>query len=175
MVEARAKLRNVGISPKKMRLVVDAIRGLAVPQALARLQVIFKRSAPVVAKLLKSAVANAQGKYEVQIEDLLVKSIMVDKARDMKRWRPAAFGSAHAFRKHSSHLEIMVVSRAGAKFSSKDKKQEKIETVDLTKTDKKAPTHSLDTKAKNTEGHKKIFSRGTKLAKGKDNLNVKKG
>lgn len=174
MVEATAKLKNIGLSPKKIRLVADTIRGLAVPKALARLQVIFKRSAPVVAKLLQSAVANAQNKYDVQADDLLVKSIMVNKAVDMKRWRPAAFGSAHPFRKHSSHVEIVVVSREGANFSAKNKTEGKIETVDLTKTDK-APSHSPDPKPKAVTGPRKIFGRGTRLAKGKDNLNVKKG
>lgn len=174
MVEAKAKLSRVGISPKKIRLVADAIRGLDVPTALARLEVVFKRSAPVIAKLVKSAVANAQNKFDVKTEDLMIKTIMVDKSFDLKRWRPAAFGSAHPLRKHSSHVEIVVASRAGAVTNVKEQKEEKIDTVDLTKTEKKAAGPSVDT-TKKKENRFHLPKRGTKIAKGKDNINVKKG
>lgn len=175
MVEARAKLKKVGISPKKIRLVADAIRGLAVPQALARLQVIFKRSAPVVGKLLNSAVANAQNKFDIKPEDLFVKTIFVNKSYDLKRWKPAAFGTAHPFKKHSSHIEILVASKEGVAIIAREKKEGVIETVDLTKTDKKAPGHTAEAKVKGVDNKRYLPARQTKIAKGKDNINVKKG
>ncbi|PWB38425.1 MAG: 50S ribosomal protein L22 [Parcubacteria group bacterium] len=174
MPEAKAKLKNIGLSPKKIRLVADVIRGQAVPQALARLQVVFKRSAPIVAKLLNSAVANAQNKFDVKAEDLFVKSIIVNKSVDLKRWKPAAFGTAHPFRKHTAHVEIVVASKEGAAVTVKEKTEQKIDTVDLTKTDKRVHGPVTDTKTK-VEAKKGFFGRQTKLAKGKDNLNVKKG
>lgn len=175
MIEARAKLKNVVLSPKKIRLVADVIRGLAVPQALARLQVVFKRSAPVVAKLLKSAVANAQNKFDIKPEDLFVKSILVNKSFDLKRWKPAAFGTAHPFRKHTAHVEILVASKEGVAISVREKKEQKIETVDLTKTEKRAPGVAAEIKTKKVETKRSFFGRQTKIAKGKDNINVKKG
>lgn len=175
MVEARAKLKSVRLSAKKIRLVADAIRGMAVPAALARLQVIFKRSAPVLAKLLNSAVANAQNKFDVKAEDLYVKSIMVDKSFDLKRWRPAAFGSAHPFRKHTAHVAIVVASQTGVQAAPKVKEQAKIETVDLTKTEQKVHGEAKAVPAKSGTDKKGWFGRGIKRAKGKDNINVKKG
>ncbi len=147
MVDAKAKLKHVGISSKKIRLVADAIRGLDVAVALHRLPVMFKKSAPVVEKLLKSAVANAVNKYEVKPEDLYIKSIVVDKAMDLKRWRPAAFGSAHPLRKRSAHISIIVATKEGVEVKTKDKKETVVETVDLTKMDKKPSVKSAATKA----------------------------
>lgn len=135
MIEATAKLKNARISPKKARLVANAIRGLSVSDALVRLPVIFKQSAPMIDKLLKSAVANAQDQYEVKAEDLLIKSIIVNKGMDLKRWQPAAFGRAHPFKKHFSHIEIVVVGKEGIKGKQKEKSKE-VETIKLSEVDK---------------------------------------
>lgn len=144
-MEVKAKLKNIRISPKKMRLVADAIRGLAVPTALDKLPVVNKKSAPVLEKLVKSAVANVMDRYDgVKEEDLIIKSIIVNKAMDLKRWRPAAFGRAHPFRKHGSHVELSLTAKEGVKAAPRVKKQAEVETVDLTKKEK--PTESSDKK-----------------------------
>ncbi|MBT4349883.1 50S ribosomal protein L22 [bacterium] len=158
-MEARAKLRHVRVSPKKARLVASAIRGLSVSEALLRLPVINKASSPIVEKLLKSAVANATDLYEVKAEDLIIKSIMVNKSLDLKRWRPAAFGRAHPFRKHSSHIDIVVQVKEGVKVAKKDKKQ-KVETVKLSEIEKSAKDDpSADAQGKDKS--KKLFGRKT--------------
>lgn len=138
MIEVQAKLRNAKISPKKVRLVAGAIRGLGVAKAQERLQVIFKKSAPVVAKLLQSAIANAKNRYEVNEADLVVKSITVDQGRDLKRWRPAAFGRAHPFSTHYCHITLVLGLKAGATAKLLDTKTAPVETVDLTKVENKA-------------------------------------
>ena len=135
MIEAKAKLKNLRMSAKKVRLVADSIRGAEVNVALDRLQVLHKKSSPIIAKLIKSAVANANDRYDVKQEDLLVKTIIVNKGMDLKRWRPAAFGRAHPFRKHSCHIELVLDTKEGIKVVAKEKKTEDIETVDLTKID----------------------------------------
>jgi len=176
MVEAKAKLNHVSISSKKIRLVADAIRGLDVAVALHRLPVMFKKSAPVVEKLLKSAVANAVNKYEVKPEDLFVKAIMVDKAMDLKRWRPAAFGSAHPLRKRSAHISITVATKEGVEVKAKDKKEVAVETVDLTKMDKKSATKTTVVKS-GSKASAKIKDAVKKLnteSKKPDNSKVKK-
>lgn len=173
MIEVKAKLKHIRISPKKMRLVADAIRGLDVLSAQERLAVIFKRSTPVILKLLKSAIANAVDRFEVKEGDLVIKSIFVNKGVDLKRWRPAAFGRAHPFRKHSSHVEIILTTKEGVKAKAKDKKKEEVETVDLSKTGKKV--------AKGKKEDKKIGKVDTKgkqtatFAKAKDKSKVKTG
>ena len=124
MVESKAKLKNLRISSKKVRLVADAIRGMDVVAALAKLPITFKKSSPVIEKLLKSAVANAIDKHGVKEEDLKIKSIVVNKAMDLKRWKPAAFGRAHPFRKASSHVEIVLETKEGVKVTTKKKVKE---------------------------------------------------
>ncbi|MCB9802501.1 50S ribosomal protein L22 [Candidatus Nomurabacteria bacterium] len=135
MIEVKAKLSNLRISAKKARLVVGAIRGLSVSEALFRLPVIFKKTAPVVEKLLKSAVANAVDQYDLKVEDLVIKSIIVNKGIDLKRWIPAAFGRAHPFRKHSCHIEVVLTVKDGVKVEKKIK-DTKVETVKLADLDK---------------------------------------
>ncbi len=137
MIIVKAKLNNIRISSKKVNLVADAIRGLDVVSALHRLQVLFKKSSPVIEKLLKSAIANAIDRYNVKEEDLIIKSIVVNKGMALKRWKPAAFGRAHPFKKHSSHIAIELTVKEGVKAELKQKDKKEIETVDLTKTDKK--------------------------------------
>ncbi|RJR10310.1 50S ribosomal protein L22 [Candidatus Parcubacteria bacterium] len=173
MVESKAKLKHVRISARKIRLVAGAIRGLDVVNALERLQVIFKKSSPVVEKLLKSAIANAVDKYDVKEEDLRIKSIVVDKAMDLKRWKPAAFGRAHPFRKASSHITIVLETKKGVKASAKAKEKREIETVDLTKTDQK-PSSNADHKKVSDSGSKKSVKESHAGA-AKDKSKVKKG
>ena len=177
MIEAKAKLKHVRISSKKMRLVADAIRGLEVTAALERLQILFKKSSPVLEKLLRSAVANATDRFNVKEEDLVIKSIMVNKGMDLKRWKPAAFGRAHPFRKHSSHVDIVLTTKEGVKATIKEKKKEEIETVDLTKTDKKAPAGSKAEGKSVKEGKKTQAPAKPQASAGKSkgNINVKKG
>lgn len=153
MVETRAKLKQVRISPKKMRLVADAIRGLDVNVALAKLPIIFKKSSPIIEKLLRSAIANAIDKYDVSANDLKIKSIMVNKGIDLKRFKPAAFGRAHPIKKHASHVEIVLVTKDGVKAVIRDKKVAELETVDLTKTSKakKSDEKELKEKVKETK------------------------
>ena len=158
-MEARSKLKHVRVSAKKARLVADAIRGLSVSEALLHLPVMNKKTSPIVEKLLKSAAANAADLYDVKIEDLVIKSIMVNKSMDLKRWRPAAFGRAHPFRKHSSHIDIVVQVKDGVKVTKKDKTQE-VETVKLADIEKSAKDDKGDKKEDKKE--KKSFGRKVK-------------
>lgn len=176
MIECKAKLNNTRISPKKMRLVVDAIRGLSALEALSRLEVIFKTSAPVISKLLRSAMANAKDRYNVKDEDLIIKNIIVNKGIDLKRWKPAAFGRAHPFRKHSSHVELVVTVKEGVKIVTKEKVKSEIETVDLTKIDKKviSAKNKDDKKIKDVKKEKNT-AKQVQSGKLKGNINVKKG
>ncbi len=171
MIEAKAKLKHLRMSAKKVRLVADAVRGMDVNVALDRLQVINQKSAPIIAKLIKSAVANANNKYDVKQEDLVVKTIIVNKGMDLKRWRPAAFGRAHPFRKHSCHIELALDNKEGVKVVTREKKQETIDTVDLTKTDQKAKSTDIkDDKKFNKQNAKQKaagFMSGAKKDKGK--------
>lgn len=112
--KAYARLRNVPTSPRKMRLVVDLIRGKEVNLALDILKFSTKEASRSVEKLLLSAVANWKEKNEGQrLEDagLYVKEAYVDSGRILKRLRPAPQGRAHRIRKRSNHVTILVDSK----------------------------------------------------------------
>jgi len=112
--EYRAVLKNCPTSPRKMRLVVDMVRGMEVNKALDVLKFSSKDASKRVEKLLMSAIANWQTKNEntrLEDSDLYVKTITVDGGRMLKRLRPAAQGRAHRVRKRSNHVTIFVDSR----------------------------------------------------------------
>jgi large subunit ribosomal protein L22 len=110
-MEARAILRNVPTSPRKMRLVADMIRGQKVSRALALLKFQPNAASPVLHKVLLSAVANWQQlNVDAKIEDtdLVVKTVFVDGGRMLKRLRPAPQGRAHRVRKRSNHITLVI-------------------------------------------------------------------
>jgi large subunit ribosomal protein L22 len=112
-MEAIAKLKDFPTSPRKVRLVADLVRGKKVSQALSILSFQPQAAAPVIKKVLLSAVANwQQGNEEAKIEeaDLVVKTIFVDGGRMLKRLRPAPQGRGHRIRKRSHHLTVVVDS-----------------------------------------------------------------
>lgn len=112
-MEAVAKLNNYPTSPRKMRLLADLIRGLEVEKALSILQFNPKHPAMPMHKLLKSAINNWEQKnIDEKVEDaeLIVKTIMVDCGRVIKRMRPAPQGRGYRIRKRSNHVTIIVDS-----------------------------------------------------------------
>jgi len=113
-MEAVAKLRNCPSSARKMRLVADIVRGESVEKALNILRYSKKHASRDVEKLLASAIANWEQKNESAAEDasLVVKTITVDGAGMIKRFRPAPFGRPHRIRKRSNHLTIVVDSKS---------------------------------------------------------------
>jgi large subunit ribosomal protein L22 len=108
-MEAVAKLRNYPTSPRKMRLLADLIRGMAVEKALAELEFNPKHPAVPLRKLVLSAISNWKQKNEGGDESaLIVKTIMVDGARVLKRMRPAPQGRGYRVRKRSNHVTVIV-------------------------------------------------------------------
>ena len=110
-MEAVAKLNDCPTSPRKMRLVVDLIRGERVEKALYILKYTNKEAAIRVEKLLLSAIKNWESKNEGQRpedNELFVKTITVDGGRQLKRLRPAPQGRGHRIRKRSNHVTIIV-------------------------------------------------------------------
>ncbi len=115
--EARAFQRSTRQSPYKMRLVIDQIRGKMVNEALALLAFSKKHAALQIAKVLKSAVANAENAARNQnesldVDELFVKHAIINEGIKMKRWTPAAMGRATPMLKRTSHVEIVVAERS---------------------------------------------------------------
>lgn len=107
-METRAISKFIRISPRKVRLVVDQIRGKGVEEALNILKFIPKRSAGIVAKTVRAAVANAESTQSVDVDRLFVKRAKVDEAGQWKRFTSRAQGRATSVRKRLSHITIVV-------------------------------------------------------------------
>ncbi len=111
---AFAKLNNCPVSPRKMRMVADLVRGVEVNKALNILQHNPREASGRLATLLRSAIANWEQKNEeknLEDEELIVKSIEVGSAGMLKRIQPAPQGRAHRIRKRSNHVTIVVDSK----------------------------------------------------------------
>ncbi|MDQ0220559.1 50S ribosomal protein L22 [Peribacillus cavernae] len=107
-MQAKAVARTVRIAPRKVRLVADLIRGKQVGEAVAILRLTPKAASPIVEKVLKSAVANAEHNYEMDINNLVVLEAYVNEGPTLKRFRPRAMGRASAINKRTSHITIVL-------------------------------------------------------------------
>lgn len=112
VLEARATVSTVRITPRKVRLVIDLVRGKSVQEAEAILENTNKSASPVVLKLIKSAVANAKNNYEMDENNLFIKTIYANDGIRMKRFMPRAKGSASGLVKRTSHITVVVAERA---------------------------------------------------------------
>jgi large subunit ribosomal protein L22 len=106
--EAKAVARNIRVSPQKLNLVAQLIRGKKVATALADLTFSRKRIANDVKKCLESAIANAENNHDLDVDDLIVAEAHVGKAMVMKRWSPRGRGRSGRILKPFSHLTIVV-------------------------------------------------------------------
>ncbi|WP_188433197.1 50S ribosomal protein L22 [Kroppenstedtia guangzhouensis] len=107
-VKSKAVARYVRISPRKARLVIDLIRGKSVDEALAILRFTPRAASPIIEKVLRSAIANAEHNYNMNPGELVVEKAMVDEGPTMKRFRPRAQGRAGRINKRTSHITVVV-------------------------------------------------------------------
>lgn len=109
-MEARAVVRHIHMSPRKMRVVANMVRGEPLGHALSTLQLMPKKAAGIIAKALVSAAANAEDKSggEVDPDALTITEIYVDGGPVIKRWMPRAMGRANRINHRTSHLTIVV-------------------------------------------------------------------
>lgn len=114
ITSAKAMAKTVRIAPRKARLVVDLIRGKQVGEAMAILKFTPKAGSPIIEKVLKSAIANAEHNYDLDLETLYVSEAYVNEGPTMKRFRPRAKGSASPIHKRTSHITIVVSEKEEA-------------------------------------------------------------
>jgi len=112
--EAKAVQRHLRKAPRKLRLVVDLVRGEQVDKAIKKLEFTKKGTAADVIKVIKSAAANIRDKFEEERLDddlLFIKEIFVDEGVTLKRIQPAPMGRAHRINKRSSHITVVVAKK----------------------------------------------------------------
>jgi large subunit ribosomal protein L22 len=107
-METRAVARYIRISPRKVRLIMDEVRGKKVGDALNMLTFAPQKGASVLKKLIHSAVANAEQTTNVDVDQLYIKRVFADEGPTLKRFRPRALGRATRIRKRSSHLTVIL-------------------------------------------------------------------
>ncbi len=112
-MEVRAVAKDTGISPRKVRLLVDMVRGKKVDEALTILRFAPTPTARVVAKVVKSAVANAENNFQMSPSDLKIVTVFADGGRTLKRFRPRARGRSNQILKRSSHITVIVAEVEG--------------------------------------------------------------
>ena len=107
-MEVKAIAKDTGVSPRKVRLLVDMVRGKRVDEALNILRFTPTPTARIVAKVVKSASANAENNFQMSPSDLRITSIFTNEARTLKRYRPRARGRVNHILKRSSHITVIV-------------------------------------------------------------------
>ena len=107
-MEVKATAKDTGIPAGKVRPLVDMVRGKRVEEALTLLQFTPTPKAKVVAKLVQSAVSNAENNFQIDPADLKIVKIYADEARSLRRYRPRSRGRTSPIRKHSSHITVIV-------------------------------------------------------------------
>lgn len=111
-MEVFASARHLHTSARKIRLVIDVIRGMNIGTAQAQLKFMKKAAAEPVLKLLNSAIANATHNFQLQSDSLYIKTIAADEGPILDRWKPRAFGRSSPIRKRTTHLSIVLDERA---------------------------------------------------------------
>jgi large subunit ribosomal protein L22 len=176
-MEVKAKLSRLRIAPRKVRLVVDVLRGMDVEKAEHQLQFMQKGAALPVLKLLKSAVANAVNNFKLEKNNLFIKEITVNDGPVLKRWKPRAFGRATEILKRSSHILIVLEEIKKSKHVVKDskKKETKGPKEDLKIVDaKEIRKETQDTKDRDERGDGKDKKYGGQF-KGKRGMLIHSG
>lgn len=107
-MEVRAVSKYLRVSAQKTRLVADMVRGKNVSDALILLRFTPKKSGRLIAKTLRSAIANAESAHTLEADKLFIKTIMIDQGPRLKRFRPRAMGRATRIIKPSSHITIIL-------------------------------------------------------------------
>ena len=110
-MESRAVARYIRVSPLKARQVADLVRGKNIKEALGVLRYTNKKSAPLINKVVKSAVANAEHNFDMDSDALYISEIMIDEGPTLKRMRPRAYGRADVKRHRTSHITVVLKER----------------------------------------------------------------
>ena len=147
-MQTTAKLNKLRIAPRKVRLLIDMVRGMNVEDAILQLKLSKKSAAIPVRKLLESAIANAKHNHKIKKETLIIKTAYVNEGITLKRWMPRAFGRATPIRKRSAHITVVLEGDVDG-VEVEDIKEEK-KTVA-----KKAPVKKEKKEVKKVETKKK--------------------
>ncbi len=166
MAQVTAQLNNLRMTPRKVRAVVNAVKGKNAFKALEQLEFLVRRSSDPVMKLLKSALANAENNFSMVKSNLYIKEFYVNEGVKLKRFRAAGFGRAREIQKKASHLTLVLAEKVpGLKAERKEEKKHdhdhdhKHVAPAKEKSDRPQIKTELGKKAEGAKGLRKIFQR----------------
>ncbi|HAV11001.1 MAG TPA: 50S ribosomal protein L22 [Candidatus Moranbacteria bacterium] len=149
-MKVEATLKNLRVSPRKVRLVINLIKGMDVANALVQLSLAVKGSSREIEKLLKSAIANAENNFGLDRDNLMVADIQVGGGPTLKRWLPRAHGRATPLMKRTSNVYLVLDEKIeGMKKKAKAKKIEK----------KAVETEEVKTESESKESKKAVVAK----------------
>jgi len=170
-IEVVAISKFVHISPRKARLVIDQLRGEKVVEVLGYIKFINKAATEPIIKLIKSAVANAENNFNLDKDDLYIKTITVDSGPTLKRWRPRAMGRSARIAKKTSHLRLVLstgvdskikVGKTGKKEADKKEEIKVVNPKEIKKDSLNIGAKGVEQKGHDQKGFlKKVFNRKT--------------
>jgi large subunit ribosomal protein L22 len=162
-MQVTAQLKNLRITPRKVRLISGLIKGLDATAAKSQLDHLVKKSSRPISKLLDSAVANARNNFGLVKENLFIKDIVVDEGMRLKRFRPKGFGTTSPILKRTSRIKIILEEKVPGLKAAPSEKKEKVETAEKEKIEERIPRkeEKVETKEKmKPEVKKEIGKKG---------------
>jgi len=176
-MKVTARSNYLRIAPRKVRLVVNLIRGKNIEEAQAILSFTVKRAARPLLKLLNSAIANAKDGFQLDSSNLYIYKITVDEGPKLKRWRPRSRGRAFPIQKKTSHITIVLEEiepgkKTERKAEKKIEKKEEKKTEDkvMAKTQEKTEETTKDEKLRETINRRDTIDKGMPKPKGKGGI-----
>lgn len=125
MATVTAQLNNLRQSPRKVRMIVDVVKGKGALKALQQLEFVIRRPAQPISKLLRSAIANAENNFNMVASNLYIKEFYVDEGVKLKRFRPKAMGAVGEIQKKTSHVHLVLAEKVPGLKAEKIAKKEK--------------------------------------------------
>lgn len=122
MMQTTAKLNNLRMTPRKVRLLTDLIKGMKATEAALQLEFSTKHASRPILKLLRSAMANATHNHKLDVQTLVISNVVVDAGQTLHRWMPRAMGRATPIRKRSSQITLTLTGEAAVNAASEDTK-----------------------------------------------------
>jgi large subunit ribosomal protein L22 len=173
MFDIKSQLNYLRIAPRKIRGVVDLIRGKEIREAERQLKFLSRRPAHLILRALKSAIANAKSNFNLERENLFIKNILVNQGVPYKRWRAMSRGRAYPIMKRTSNIILILGVKEGAKISKKSPASLQTQTAGVSQSESlgeketkvsskpgiKKPSRETEKKIKSLNWVKRIFRR----------------
>lgn len=162
-MKVRAQLKNYRMSPRKVRVVSDTVKGISPDDAVARLKACTREAAGVLKTLIEAAVANAQNNFQLEKDSLFIKDIIVDESTRLKRWRPRSHGRAARIIKRTSHITVFLEEKQKVSSSEKEESLKKVvQSIEKKSEKKEVKKNLLISEGKNKKEENKTSSKKEK-------------